>query len=253
MAFFTYDLPIPASEIDTKTLERPYFVQLAPDGSHLVPGQLQQDFKPSIGQWLEVGKITRNLSGRYFVQYTDDSTLVVGSLVQGTRFPQGQWKEVKRLPFPEFHRILFEDGGYIQIHNDHVNPDGFMSPYSFSNFILLPILDAIQPGVYSESVPASVQLFYFAGTFAELDNDASKLKAFGEPDSYFTFYDSVAHTDTSFLVTNTNWSGFQFLIARPFAADGYYSLVVKVLPHAGTPAYYVVIDNGMRRYEFPYN
>lgn len=242
---FTYDLPIPATEIDSEKLIHRSFVQVAPDGSHLVPGQMQLDFKPEIGEWLEVGKIYRDLPRRYFVQYLDQNTLVPGSVIQADRFPQGKWKEIKRLPFPEFHRIL---AGSVAVYDDHENAWPFLDVEGFLFFRMMPILEAIQPGKYAMyRTPLSMQMFYFQGTFAELDNDASKLKAFSEPDSYFTYSDGGL---TSYLSMKTSFNGFEFLVAQPSTPNGYYTFVLKMPASADNPAYYVVLENFFHRYHY---
>jgi hypothetical protein len=253
MSFTFYPGTPPATEIDPTTLQHRYFVRLAPDGSHLVPGLIQQDEKPRIGRWLELGKITRELPERYFVQYTDFNTLVLGSLIRGDRFPQGQWKEVKRPSFGEFNRFVFDPDWMVSIHNNHVSQEGFLQPSTFVDYYLMPVLEYIQPGFYSQSRPANVQLFYFQGTFEELDNDVPSLEVFGGVDRFFSLHSNLTNTDTSLLTTNTVWSGFESFVARPFADDGYYSLVVKVEANAATPAYYIVMENLFRRYEFNYS
>jgi hypothetical protein len=245
---FTYDLPIPASEINAEKLIHRSFVQVAPDGSHLVPGQMQLDFKPEIGEWLELGRIYRNLPKRYFVQYLDQNTLVPGSVIQANRFPPGKWKEIKRLPFPEFHRIL---AGEVAIYDDHVNPWTFLHAEGFLNYQVMPVLDAIQPGKYAMyKTPLSMQMFYFQGTFAELDNDASKLEVFSEPDSYFTYNDSSAGGESSFLTMKNDFTGFEFITARPTAPDGYFTFVLKIPASADNPVYYVVFENFFHRYHY---
>lgn len=251
---FTYYLPeVPASEIDPNALEHSYFAQVAPDGRRLVPGLLQQGERPTIGNWMNVGYVDRDFPRRYFVQYTDFNTLVPGSLIQADRFPEGKWKEVKKTSFAEFRRVVFNPEFTVSIHDDHVNPTTFLYPNTFIEFYLFPVLNVTQPGVYSASEPASVQLFHFAGTFEELDNDASRLSVFANPDSYFTLHLDVEDIETSFLTTDQTWTGFEYFNARPATPDGYYSLVVKVLSHGNTPAYYIVMENLFRRYDFPYD
>jgi len=249
---FTYYPTIPASEINPLDLQHRYFVQLAPDGSHLVPGQLQQDIKPDVGQWLEIGHIARDFPARYFVQYTDFNTLVPGSVIQADRFPQGNWKEIKKPPFTLFRRVVFNPEFTASIHSDHAG-ETFATYASSVVWFTMSVLNYFQPGVYSDTQPASLQLFSFHGSFADLDNDVSKLKVFGNVDSDFTLYDAVHNTNTSLLTTNQSFSGFDYVKTRPFAPDGYFSLVVKIAAHADTPAYYIVMENLFNRYDFPYD
>jgi hypothetical protein len=213
---------------------------------------LQQDSKPDVGQWLEIGHITRDFPARYFVQYTDFNTLVPGSVIQAERFPQGNWKEIKKPPFGLFHRIVFNPDMVLSVHNNHDIEDFAFYPGSIVNYTK-EVLNFLQPGVYSNTQPASLQLFSFHGTFAELDNDVSKLNVFGNSDSDFTLYDGVHNTNTSLLTTNQTFTGFEYVKVRPFALDGYFSVVVKIAAHAGTPAYYIVMENIVNRYEFPYD
>jgi hypothetical protein len=65
-------------------------------------------------------------------------------------------------------------------------------------------------------------------------------------------YNAVNNTNTSFLTTNATFTGFQYFVVRPATPDGFISLVVKVLPHGSTPAYYIFMENLFDRYDFPY-
>lgn len=58
--FFNYYSPVKRdSWIDQEILSYQYFVHVAPDGKHLVPGMLQQSEKPAIGKWLDVANVTQ--------------------------------------------------------------------------------------------------------------------------------------------------------------------------------------------------
>lgn len=71
-----------------------YFVQVAEDGKHLVPGVLHQGLRPTNGNWLEVGNITRSLPKRYFVKMNPNRTLLPGMLITADKHPGDWWKEL---------------------------------------------------------------------------------------------------------------------------------------------------------------
>lgn len=247
---FTYYLPeVPASEIDPNALEHSYYAQVAPDGRRLVPGLLQQGERPTIGNWMNVGYVDRDFPKRYFVQYTDFNTLVPGSLIQADRFPEGKWKEVKRRDLAQFNRVVFNNKLIINS-GSLVTESTFIGAIIVVNDYILPVLDLLQPGVYSSSQPANLQFFYFAGDFQQLNNDVSILELMGEEDSDFSLYIDAQDLKTSLLISNQVTIYDDFTV-KPSTPDGYHSLVVKVLPHGNTPAYYIVMENLIHKFDFP--
>lgn len=248
MAYVTYIPQIPLTEIDPDLLQHSYYVKLAPDGSHLVPGLIQQEAKPNIGHWLQLGQITRDFPVRYFVQYTDFNTLVPGSLIQADQFPDGQWKEVKKPSLTLFNRIVTNGGININSY-DLVTESPMLGTILFVDYYLLPALDLIQPGVYSSFQPATVELYYFAGNFQALNNDAAQLEPMSQTGSYFSAYIDALGVKTPTITTNTV-TIYDDLLVSPSAPDGMYSLVVKLPPHGTTPAFYIVFENLIRKTYF---
>jgi len=236
-------------EINPEELKHHYYVQLSPKRNRLVPGMLQQDTKPPTGSWLDVTAIDRDFAKRYFVQYTDFNTLVPGSLIQAGKLPKGKWKEIKKTR-TQFHRVTFSDpyevatpGGPFGIALTFTSLDDFQIDRTlpalksvYPEKPILPYLDTWLP----QPISVRYNLYFFNGTFAELNNDKTKLIPFS----------------TSFL-NLTNFSGQESpnnintferqhevdLFCNSELPDGSYCFVLAIRDTLGNEIDYVVLEN----------
>lgn len=254
MPFTYYALPENPLEINPESLRHRYFVQLAPDGQHLVPGSLVQGRRPAIGHWLELGYIGRELPERYFVQYTDFNTLVPGSLVRGDTIPKGKWKEVKR-PSIKFHRVTFTnpyvpaiavlEGETPQGPHTITSQDEFVTNRVIPPLLLIyPDVPLFTTGDLNFNLPGPViyfNLYYFKGSFAELDYDASKLTPF-DAANYFMLKNNV-----NVIQPATNIGAWQrtpnSVVGEASAPAGAYCIVLGVLDAQKEIKDYVVLEN----------
>lgn len=248
MANFTYYTPWKRSEIDPKKLRHKYYVQLAPDGDHLVLGMLQQSTRPSIGKWMDVTNIDRDLPDRYFVQYTGFNTLVPGSLIEGHSLPKGKWKEIKRTK-TLFHRVVFDTHFTKTFPNVPFNSTQTIT--TLDNFILnqvVPVVRHIHPGIpnypFTDFVilPAPnirFNLYYFKGTYQQLGEDKTKLQPFTGTNFKITL-SFVQQPYTNIVAWETT---IKELIISSAAANGTYSLVVAILDDHGNESEYIFMEN----------
>jgi hypothetical protein len=240
------------TEIDPEKLRHRYFVQLAPDGAHLVPGMLKQAGKPATGRWLELGRFHQSLVKRYFVQYLDEHTLVPGSLVQAERLPEGQWKEVKRRA-RDFYRIVFDEPWVVQTPPPSMIPDptiylnlAFDLPFFLSN-IVSPVMQTIYPGVDPYHPLRTVTMYYFNGTFDQLHFDESKLTLFGLS-KFFMVVDLGLTVFTSDFPLIDELSPFPrddeyYLTVTDYTPDDYYSWVMRILNPQTGDYDYIFLEN----------
>jgi hypothetical protein len=240
---------VKASEIDPMKLRYPYFVQLASDGQHLVPGMLQQGTQPAIGDWLNVGSIEQDFPERYFAQYTNFNTLVPGSLVQAGRLPAGRWKEVKKKRIP-FHRFV-GDPYFLDPLPSH---DTYSDPFEFNSSKVLPALDYVYPD-RDPDVPIKMYIYIFKGSFEDLGNDPSKLIPFPStvdfilPDGAFLGYLSyLLGGYTNILYTNDVAGELTF---EPELPVGVYSIIAAILDEDDEVTDYFVFDGVLNRYAAP--
>lgn len=250
---FTYDIDEqPSSEIDPQALQHHYYVQLAPNRKRLVPGMLHQGDKPAGSNWLDVTEIDRELEARYFVAYTDHNTLVPGSLIQATKLPKGQWKEIK-IASTKFHKATFSDpypllyfGSGVPGNTDPVDTqnDFITDRVNTVLLILYPdIPEKTQPGLFFKLVNGkdiNFNLYYFKGTFNELDRDVTKLVPFSNTNNLFiTNQVNVPQPSTNisaYMITNNS------LKIKSDAPDGSYSFVLELL-NVGDHKEYLVLEN----------
>lgn len=201
-------------------LRNKYFVRLASDNRHLVPGILQQGRGPSSGRWLDVETIDRTFAERYFVQYTDFNTLVPGSLIPSIRKPEGKWKEVKSSAGANFHRIVFSDQ-YIA--SDVESATAFEWGDDFIVDKMYPVLDELFPG--TTDIQAVAKLYFFKGDFEALVQDTTQLEPFGEGALMWVYFAYVGST----MSTIGLGEGFGLqLFVSPDLPDGVYSLILEI-------------------------
>lgn len=254
-----YDAPAKgSSEIDQRTLRHHYFAQLASDGKHLVPGMLQQGNRPAVGTWVDVGNVKIDFPVRYFVQYTDFNTLVPGSLIQADRLPEGRWKEIRKPTEGAFYRVVFVDGTY-QVDAGITEVTDFAESAEFTENKILPVLELIKRGVFSEQSSTRLIFFYFAGTFDELGGDATQLMMFGKPPStggtavLNLFYDGGYN---GIMTIAEGALGIVDFRVQPSAPDGFYSIVYGVLKddlqlQLEVVDYYVFLENLLLKGDIP--
>ena len=172
--------------VDQSKLKHHYFAQLTPDGERLVPGMLQQDRRPAIGKWMDVGAVSRTFAERYFVQYTDFNTLVPGSLISADRFPAGKWKEIKPSGPSNFHRIGLSEPFFTARHIS-AGPSLNEDTYQFIPDIMIPALELVYPETVIDMDHGMLaDFYYFKGDFSELVLDTEQMHIFGSPGFYFT-------------------------------------------------------------------
>lgn len=232
--------------VDAKLLRNKYFVQLNPDKQHLVLGMLQQGTRPSSANiWLQAGKINRDFSKRYFVQYTDFNTLVPGSLIQATRFPPGKWKEIKRMVDPLaslFRQVNFTEGYSV---NDNVDVQTqFLDTGQFFPDVFYPVLDHYYPGL-RDSGPVYCDMYYFKGTYDELGEDVTKLVPFSQPDSFFLI--TFSFSGDPLFTINTSQLGVDNMFVMPGTEDGSYCFIMATQTIRDSvpadPVNYIVLEN----------
>jgi hypothetical protein len=252
MSFTVYADGYYASELDPKKLKHHYYVQLAPDKARLVPGILQQETKPEVGSWLDVTAIDRDFPTRYFVQHTNFNTLVPGSLVEATQLPEGRWKEVKKT-HTRFHRVVFDNPyPYFGFGGD---PDTSFNISTQDQFItdrVTPALAALYPQIplyappdLSFHLPNAKQivfnLYYFKGTFSDLNRDVSKLVPFNSANLFYIVdYANAPQPATNiaaWMITLNSITG------RSRAQNGSYSFVLELLNVSEDAKEYVVLEN----------
>lgn len=245
MSYIYY--PSNTSILRAETLRNKYFVQLAPDGEHLVLGMLHQGTRPPTGNWLEVGKIDRTFPDRYFVMYTDFHTLVPGSLITADKLPQGKWKELKQQSDPMFYRVYITDNSLT--HTPLNIPDYIMVNYSE---------DVLAPARFTyghiHSIPSNnpasfdYKLYYYAGSFNELNNDPSKLTLFGSPGALFRIFDPMysVYLDTFHSIIYESLWWFEIWGILP---QGSYSFVLGILNSNNEIVEYIVLENAFRTLE----
>lgn len=244
MPFTYYPPPKDGSEIFQEELEHKYYVQLTPDGHHLVPGMLQQDIQPEIGKWMFLGKIDRHFAKRYFVQYTDFNTLVPGSVISATKLPEGKWKEIKPVGLEAFHRVVFREEDRYEVDGDISEETIFTDNTEFINNKLIDVLNVVLPGKFNSINYATAYFSYFAGSFAELNSDPTQLISFGAPPAYFSIYYTLFGEYSN--ISNTT-PGAGDLRIQPETPNGTYSIILAVprnLPFTFTVfTDYIVLEN----------
>lgn len=245
MAFIYYppETIAGASGIDEAELRHKYYARLAPDGKHLVPGMLQQGVRAPAGNWLKMGKVTRELPGRYFVQYTDFNTLVPGSLVQAERRPRGKWKEVVKGTKSNFHRVYYPDPFFTFNATSPPNSYGIYEDYSYVTWDFPDIFAHVYPGV---SRIYYYKLYYFRGSFDELDNEASKLTLFNSAGAMLKLEDYSNVIDGDILNTNMGDASI-YIEMSTNAAAGNYCFVLGILNEDNEVVDYVVMENVIER------
>lgn len=229
-------------EINPEDLKYKYYVQLTPDRTHLATGMLQQENQkgnpPKEGNWLQVGKIDRNFTARYFVQYTKFNTLVPGSLVQGTRFPKGLWKEVKKSTSTFFSKVVFTQPDTYEA-NQSFGLNSLTDYAEFKNNKMLPALNLVFPN-RNFNAPISIRLFFFLGNYNELDKDPTKLHLFSTNTFALALYRSGNYE--SYITLNSNYPNTE-LRTSGGAPAGTYSIVLGVLNNNSEVENYVVMEN----------
>lgn len=211
-------------ELDTRQLRHRYFVQLAPDQEHLVPGMVQQGTRPPTGQWLELGTILRKLPERYFVQQTSFNTLVPGLLIQSDTPPGNTWKDIQTRPL--FHLITFEDIPYdaFEISGEYT----FVTSEVFISEIVNPALDVVYPDRNQEE-PVRLQLYYFRGRYNQLANDITLLTPFATNDVPANLGYFVTGTSTYTNIFDNTTEEPANLTIKSEAAIGVYSIILAVI------------------------
>lgn len=239
---FTYTLATsgPAS-IDPGRLKHRYFVQLAPDEKHLVLGMLHQGEKPAAGRWLEVGRFTQSLPKRYFVQDTGFHTLVPGSLIQANQKLQGRWKEIMPASEKRFYKIIFDQSYEIAIAAPSIEFHTHYYLISTDQFIanqIIPIQEALYPGIDLFSPPVPITIYFFKGTFDQFAYDETKLSIFQVTD-FFAIWDGSI--DLSVLPPPPS-PGFGLLVSDQ-TPDGTYSLVLQLVHPQTQTNEYIFLEN----------
>jgi hypothetical protein len=224
--------------LDTKELRHRYFVQLAPDKEHIVPGSLHQGIRPITGQWLELGTIRRKLAERYFVQQTRFNTLVPGLLVQNDLPPGPSWKDIQT--YLSFYVIEFDDVPYTVIEN--YEDASLATGEEFLGDIVNPALDLIYPG-RNPATPIKLQAYYYRDGYPQLGDDVSLLVPFSTAEN---------STDIGYFLTGTSTYVNQFfstdtadaeLIVKADAEYGYFSFVLGVFDENGEVTDYIFLDD----------
>lgn len=225
-------------EIDPRKLRHRYFVQSAPDNAHLVTGMLQQDTYPKTGNWLEVGKITRDFPVRYFVQYTQFHTLVPGSLIQGDALPEGRWKELKKVSGGPWYRVSITapDGYLLFLTGSAQDITGYDE---FNTQKVLTALDLVFP-LRDTSIAVTIRLYYFRGNYEELGEDPSQLVPFSTGDFHLgLFVTGTGYTDT--MVTTPPMPAS--LRASASILPQTYSIILGILDETNEVTDYLVLEN----------
>jgi len=238
-----------SSEIHTEELTHAYYVQLAPDGKHLVPGILQQQEHPNIGRWVQVGKITRDFPKRYFVQCTDFNTLVPGSLIQADRLPQGKWKEVKKNSVPVHHFVVsgLIQGNLYSSTNDWQTFDSM----DYFNYVIddLGVMEKVYPDLTNDELfenPFTYRLYYFYGSYQQWNGDISRLTLFHSLGSLMRIYNhgNNTYTDTFQIYPQDDGVFLQVLGSAPV---GYYMIVLGILNDVGDVVNYIALENYLHK------
>lgn len=242
MSFVYYPAEVSTSSIDYTKLRHKYFVQLQPDGQHLVLGMLQQGERPASGHWLEISKMDRTLPERYFVMYTNFNTLVPGSLITGTQQPQGKWKELKvkknHLPF---YRVYTTEPLFTY------NLSG-LPGYQSDNFVgLLFSAPEIYYAVHAEYPPGSFRfkVYYFFGSFNELNYDIDKLTLINTPGAYMQVID-IGNSNHYVDIFDSNVPDTFWLGVQGTTPPGNYALIMGLLDNEDEVTEYIVIENALQ-------
>jgi hypothetical protein len=255
MAFTITPDPQDPWEINPDNLKHSYFVQLSPDRKHLVPGMLKQDSQPANTNWLDVTKIDRDFPKRYFVQQTDFNTLVPGSLIQANRRPRGLWKEVQK-PRSRFHRVVFDDPYYslffVFAGDTTVSIYDINTQDQFITERVTPALAALYPQIpeYTTSdllfkLPYAkyifFNLYYFKGTFSDLNSDVTKLIPFSSANQLYMANSANipqpgTHISAWMITVNS-------LKLKSNVPDGAYCFVLELLNVSKLVKEYVVLEN----------
>lgn len=254
MAFTIYADQFTSSEIDPTQLRYHYHAQKSPLRGQLVAGSLHQGNAPQDGRWMDVTDVDIDLRERYFVQYTNNNTLVPGSLIQATHLPPGQWKEVKKAR-TLFHRVVFTDPYPVSYFSFEGSPPSTTSVVSQDNFInnrVTPALTALYPEI-PEFIPQGLlfklpygkhlhfNIYYYKGTFATLNRDVSKLVPLANGNSFWLADSSNVpqpNTNIGAWVITTN-----SLKATSAAENGLYCFVLEMLDLPSGRTEYIVLEN----------
>lgn len=253
MAYTVYPDQYHTSEINPKDLKYHYYAQRGPAKGKLVPGMLHQGELPAGRSWMDVTEVDVDLQKRYFVEYTDINTLVPGSLIQADRLPKGQWKEVKprrnlwhRVVFTDPYQAFFFDlGGPPQLYN-------FVSQDQFINEKVTAPLNAIYPQIPEYTTHDILyklpygkhlhfNLYYFKGTFAQLNHDFSKLVPFSAANKLFLA------NNIDVPVTNMNIEAWGITLnnlrVQSDLPNGSYCFVLEMTDVSTYGNEYVVLEN----------
>jgi hypothetical protein len=214
-------------DLDLRKLSHRYFVQVSPDQQNLVPGSLQQGNHPSIGRWLEIGNIRKDLIQRYFVQQTNFNTLVPGLLIPGEEPPGETWKDI--VTKDRFY--IFDFGSLYLAYG--ITGDDFMTDH------VTPALDKLYPN-RNPATPITLKLYYFNGNSGELNSDPDLLKPFGSGILDLGYYLTGSSTYVNTIQSTTTAPAN--LTVKPEAELGEYSIVLGIVGKDNEVREYIVLD-----------